>query len=301
MFSSAAYAQASGNAERLFQEAKKEMLAGNYELACGYLQESYELERAGGTLQNWALCLEKSGKHASAYARWSDLKSLSSKSDPPRTDRIELADEHIATLMPKLSRVFVEMPKENKVDGLSVTIAKVKFGESTWKLGILLDPGEHVLEVTAPDRKPFTTTLKVAEHTTLRVKVPVLAEQLRPQVFDERQRAARTLRTAGLVTAGAGLAVAAVGGVFGALAWSNSDTAKERCPALECSSYGSANNLRADARTFANVSNVLLPVGVLAVGTGVVLVWQGFKRAPKKQEALRLTPTLGGLLAEGEF
>ena len=58
----------------------------------------------------------------------------------------------------------------------------------------------------------------------------------------------------------------------------------------------------ADARVFANLANVLLPVGALSFAAGSILFWRGSKRAPKRTEtALRVVPMLGGAAAMGEF
>lgn len=301
---SAAEPQGAANtAESLFQQGKDLLLKGDYEHACPLLEESYNLDRAGGALQNLALCLENAGKYASSYARWQELKSLSSKAKPPRVDRIELAEEHVTAITPKISKVFVEMPKENKVDGLKVTIDKIAYGAAAWGAGILLDPGEHDLEATATDRKPFATKLNVThDHTTLRVNVPVLTEQLRPQVFDERQKSSRTLRTAGLVTGITGVTLAAAGGVFGVLAMTTNSKAEEVCPGTStCPEFETANKKRDDARVFANLSNVLLPVGAVAFVAGAVLFWQGSKREPKRASAFQLVPGLGGISAIGAF
>ncbi len=147
----------------------------------------------------------------------------------------------------------------------------------------------------------------------------------------------RALRTTGFVVGGIGLATLAAGGVFGVLTITTNNAAKATCsganpaarntgpyndPALSISKDGAcfapapgqpqstvltrANGLRDDARTFANVANVLIPVGVVALGIGTYLVVRSSSGAEKlapgaKKASLQFTPGLGGAALSGTF
>ena len=153
----------------------------------------------------------------------------------------------------------------------------------------------------------------------------------------------RALRTTGFVVGGIGVATLAAGGVFGVLTITTNSAAKNACvdntggtltnpgpyndPRLPIRQGGGcfapqpglapsaaltrSNALRDDARTFANVANVLIPVGVVALGLGTYLVFRSSSavKAPKDQRKASagaavdgvLAPTVGGLSLSGTF
>jgi len=61
-----------------------------------------------------------------------------------KPDRVKLADEHIASLTSRLSRVVVVVQASNG-GRPSVQLDQVEYQEASWATGILADPGEHVL------------------------------------------------------------------------------------------------------------------------------------------------------------
>jgi len=297
-------------AEVFFDEGTKLLLEKKYEEGCPKLEQSLALDPAGGTLQNLAVCYEGWGKIATAYARFQDLRSMSKAASPPRTDRVQFAEQHIAELAPRLSRVELIMAQSNRPAKPVVTIDGVVYAEAAWS-GIVIDPGPHELVVTAPKYDTFRTSMTVShEHTRLRVNVPPLVLSPVQEAASVSPHAGLPLRTAGYVTASAGLAVAAAGGVFGILAMTTNSAANGHCDSNECrpgdpgraQQSSRANDLRADARVFANVSNVALPVGLVAAAVGSVLVWQGFRIDRRSSaQAWRVTPSLGSVSLSGSF
>ena len=162
-------------AEDLFQRGTALMTAQAYTEACPMLAESYRLDPAGGTLQNLAVCYERQGKWASAYTRFQELRAMSIQALPPRVDRIRLADEHIAINTPRLSRIVVDVPK-SRPEGFVVKLDGVAYGEPSWSAGIVVDPGQHELLISAPARVAHRTTVAITEDgTTRHVSVPLLA------------------------------------------------------------------------------------------------------------------------------
>ncbi len=341
-------------AEDLFQRAKAAMARKEYKEACPLLAESYRLAGGGGTLQNLAVCYEEEGKIAFAYNRFNELRVLSTKNNRP--DRAKLADEHLAMLKDRLSRLRIRVPDANKVPGMKVSVDGDDYGEASWGAGIVVNTGSHVVRIAAPGKKPVELRKKVEDEGSLETvdvpkleDVPVSATPVGPgpgpSMADlDRIASQRALRTTGFVVGGIGLATAAAGGVFGILAMTKNSAAKGACqdntpnksltnttpydsplpiragggcfaprPGETPSEVlGNANRLRDDARTFANLANVFVPVGLVAGAVGTYLIFRSSgssepekksERASREVPRLRasVVPAWGGFVVQGEF
>lgn len=305
-------------AEDLFQRGNALLTAKDYAKACPLLAESYRLDVAGGTLQNLAICYEALGRWATAYTRFLELRSLSSTPDSLRPDRVALANEHIKTLEPRVSRVVVAVDVEpGQVP--TVTIDDIEYQAASWSAGILVDPGTHAIAVTAPRKLPFRVTVTIAKDGMREgVRVPRLVDDpaARHAIGTERYRPDAGMRVPGLVIGGAGLAVLLGGAAFGILTITTNNAAKDACTGKDPSQFDASghcyrdskawrdsNGKRDDARTFANLANVLVPVGALGVGAGLYLFFRSARveARPATRPTGRLVPTLGGATLEGTF
>lgn len=230
-------------AEDLFQRAKTAMVRRDFAAACPMFDESYRLAPAGGTLQNLAVCYEEQGKVAFAFARFNELRSLSQKAN--REDRVRLADEHIAALAPRISRLRVVLPPSPS-PSTTVLVDGDPYGAASRSSGIALNVGEHVVRVSAPGKREATLRVTIAaEGAITTLEVPALADvpgarpgAARPIAGTrddatledlDRVAGARARRTTGLVIGGVGLATLAAGGVFGVLTITTNDAAKNAC------------------------------------------------------------------------
>jgi hypothetical protein len=269
-------------AEDLFQRGKAMMAARDFAHACPLFLESYRLDPAGGTLQNLAVCYEEEGLWASAYTRFHELRTVSNAVDPPRLDRIRLAEEHIGRVEPKVSHLRVR----SRDTAATVSVDGVPYLRASWADGIAIDPGVHDIVVSAPGKQPFRTNVTIAATaTTPDLEVPLLAEAPKPEAQRdvaaerERARAARALRT-GLVIGGVGVTILAAGAVFGALTIAENNTADEQCrgtgadfaPDGRCyrdhKPFMDATDHKDQAVVYANVANVLVPLGIVVAGVG---------------------------------
>jgi tetratricopeptide (TPR) repeat protein len=313
--SSTARAENDGQAtaESLFQRGTASMAAGDMAAACPLFLESYRIDRAGGTLQNLAFCYESTGRFASAYARYEELKTLASRATPPRKDRIDLANEHIAALEPKLSRLAVK-PSQTPASDLTIVVDGTDYREVAWSVGIVLDPGDHQIVATAPGKKPWRTRVTVSAPGTLSLAIPALERDVTapPKVASPDPHPTR--RT-GFVVGGIGLAVLATGGAFGLLASSakpgachgtnTSGLTPQYDTAGKClagsDAYNDWRKSYTQADMLANVANVLVPVGAVATAVGVYLVLRGPSNDEKRTGELRLVPAFSGARIEGTF
>lgn len=121
---------------------------------------------------------------------------------------------------------------------------------------------------------------------------------------------------------GVGVAALAGGVVFGILTITTNSAAKDKCSRstntgadpndfdpttghcfTDSPSWSESNRKRDDARTFANLANVLVPVGALGLGAGLYLFLRSTRvvERPASGPSARLVPSLGGASMEGTF
>lgn len=273
------YADKMTDAEELFRRAKALMAEDKHGEACPLLEESQRLDPQMGTLLNLAICHESTGRLASA---WGEFRAVEQQARAAhRDDRVKLARERAASLEPRLSRVEIVVSDEARVAGLVVRVDGEEKGEPLWS-GFAVDPGTRTVEISAPGKKTASLSVTVDEEgAVVPVVLPTLEDEpaagLTPDdgvhkgPRDDAYAANRSRRTAGLVVGGIGVATMAAGGVFGVLAVVQHSDAVAACP-QPCVA-GSEAARAADGGTdralvFANVANVVLPIGLVAAVVG---------------------------------
>src|SRR5262249_1988800 len=148
-------------AQSLFEEGRGLMKAGNYAQACVKLAESQRLDPAPGTQLNLAVCHEAEGKTATAWVEFND--ALTQARRDGRAEREQLAQEHIAALTPKLSRLTVAVASAAKIDTLEIKLDGVVIREAAWGVPAPIDPGKHRVEASARGKKPWLQEVEVAK------------------------------------------------------------------------------------------------------------------------------------------
>src|SRR5690348_10490370 len=83
-------------AETLFRAGKTLLAEGHVSEACSKLTESQRLDPGLGTLLNLAVCHEREGKTASAWAEFREVMAVAHRTAQP--DREQLATEHFEAL-----------------------------------------------------------------------------------------------------------------------------------------------------------------------------------------------------------
>jgi len=157
-------------AETLYQQARELMDQGNYAEACPKVAESYGVGPGTGTLLNLATCHEAQGKFASAWAEFMNASAASRRDGRP--DRVEYANEHAQSLLPKLSRLTITVAPNVDVSTLEITIDDTPVGAATLGVAAPLDPGEHRVEARSAGKQPFSVTVTlgaVADQQTVTI------------------------------------------------------------------------------------------------------------------------------------
>jgi hypothetical protein len=298
-------------AQSLFEQAKLLMEGANYDEACPKLEESQRLDPGGGTLLNLALCHERQGKVATAWAEFKE--ALSAAKRDGREDRIAAAEEHIAALEPKLPWLTVAVIEP--AEGQEVTLDGVVIGGAAWGSPVSIDPGSHQVTASAPGRISWDDRIAIGAGERLTLTVPKLtpapvapvapvaslaAPSVRTQTAPSKQDDATSGSSAvGWVVGGAGVALVGVGTFFGIQTLSKKKRSDELCPTdSTCTEEGA--RLNEEAQTSAWIANIAIGAGIVGIGAGTYLILssgsageaQG-RRSPARAENAGLLP--GGL------
>jgi tetratricopeptide (TPR) repeat protein len=155
---SSALADDKALAESLFVEARALMAQGKYVEACPKLEASNRADPATGTLLNLAMCYEKVGKTATAWATYLQVAGA------PQNDRAAYARQHADALLPTLSKLTIQVP--NAPADAHVTRDGIVVPSGGFGAAIPVDPGHHVIEATAAGRVRFHREIDVASGAT---------------------------------------------------------------------------------------------------------------------------------------
>lgn len=322
-------------AETLFEEGKRRMQANDYAGACPKLAESYRLDPGSGTLTALALCHEKLGKTATAWAEF--IEVVTEAQQGGRSDREKFARQHVSALEPHLSRLTINVaPETARLPDVQLRRDKVVVGSAAWGVASPVDPGEHLIEVSAPGHEPWGARVTVGDNADKQsISVPPLHEQADetagppapPMIESPAPEPKETpatppdnqapndgsrQRIAGWVVGGLGLASIGVGSYFGVQAISNSNNAKNTCTSGNsgCSSQGLTMNDQ--AKTDAHVADATIGAGIVAIGVGIYLLASAPSApaptpAPPETQpsAIRVIPTFGrqaaGIAVQGAW
>ena len=278
---SAAGAQSnSAMAESLFRDGKKLLEERRFDEACPKFKESSHLDPSSGVELALGLCYEGQGKTASAWGAYVTAASLARRDG--RHDRELAANTHAEALEPKLFHLTIQIaPETVAVGGLTVTQDGVVVESETWK-GAPADPGVHTIAVTAPGKKPFTTTIEVGQDPQSTVRVPALEDTPLPPVVAANGVVVQSPgpppshagRTLGYVAGGAGGAALVAGTILGLVTLHEASSAHTACPTSPPNPCGIMQGVsdNKSAGTTADWSTGLFVAGAAAVGLGVTLV-----------------------------
>jgi serine/threonine-protein kinase len=281
----------------VFEEGMRLLKQGNFADACPKFEMSQRVEPAVGTMLYLAECYEKTERTASSWAMFREAASLAETSG--QTERMKTAQARAARLEPRLAWLTIEVAKDALVPGLQIRRNSVLVSAELSGTPTPIDPGEVVIEASAPGRLPFSSKLKVTAKARAVVAIPALlaapdaAPAPLPPVVAQDANAppapaghstpfaaapapapapAQTEHASPSpwVVGGVGVVALGVGSYFGLKALSNAKDARDICPKGLCNEAQGAT-AASDAHTQAKVSNVSFALGAAAVATGVVL------------------------------
>jgi len=294
-------AQDKAQADAFFREGRALMSDGKFAQACGKFSESQRLDPAPGTLVNLALCHEKEGKTASAWAEFNEV------AERPGDDRARtpFARGRSQDLEKRLSRVRVRVdrPAPDEV----VTIDGRPHGAVAWGSALPLDPGEHFIEAVAPGKKGWRLSVRLESGPSLiEVAVPMLDDAPAPLVSPAPEthptapmapQERGSAKTAGFIVGAVGIAAIGVGSYFGLRTLGKKSDADDLCPTNRCAGDPRITELDDSARSSALVSTIAFGAGIAALAAGALLVLT----APGVAIAPSASPRAGGASLIGRF
>lgn len=294
-------------AKALFDEGKTLFAEGQYGKACTKLEASYRQAQLSGTRGLLAACYEKLGRFASAWAAYRDAADIAARQG--NADRAAAARASAAELVPKLAYVTLDASAITSVPKVKITIDGVEYDVKALGTAIPIDSGQHLVEATAIDYKPWKATIDIQDTEKQQIPIPKLEPDptrrllIEARLRDERRVAQRRKRIAFGLTAGGGVAVV-VASTLGVLAYRQWGRAQDagcddsglcNTPAGKADVNGAA--LKADVATYVGAG------GLLLVGAGVFVYLTSPK--PRGERELELTPSVGpgaaGVVLGGRF
>src|SRR5579883_2593024 len=145
-------------AEALFEDGQRLFKAGQIHEACGRFAQSQKLDPQLGTLLNLALCHERDGRTASAWAEY--LAVVDEATRAGQKERVAFARTHAEALAPRVPRVLLQPAAGAKIT--SVKVDGTALDEAAWSVPIPLDPGRHEVELGAPGKATRIDTIQVS-------------------------------------------------------------------------------------------------------------------------------------------
>jgi hypothetical protein len=305
-------------AETYFQEGLSAMKRGDYPAACEAFAESNRQDPSPGTQINLAVCFEKQKKWVSAWTWYRSAVGLAQQRG--QKERETIADDAAKRLKPMLHYVVVSIKEPLtdlvvKRDGTDVAIAL-----AGREVPLPVDPGEHVIDVSARGKMPYSRRFTVADNNqTDRVEIPKLENApvddksaagpgagttYQPPVIINSNDGS-TQRTVGLVVGAAGLLSGLAGiGVFILAKNEESDRDKFRAllPDTPPSQQESVNtSINSHNRAAENNQLLAISLGagaVVLVTVGAILYFTAPKGTPSKALAgwgsgRRFSPMVG--------
>jgi len=250
-------------AEELFRQGRELIEQKRYAEACEKLEASQKLDSAVGTLFSLGECYEAQGRDASAWFAFRGAAALATaRGDHRRVGAQMKAD----ALEPELAHVVIHV--SDRRGDVRVSIDGGPIAAAALDSPLPVDPGPHKVE--AHGLQSYEVTVQVSTNgVTKEVSIPSLVPAAPPSAW---RPAPPWRRAVGLGLVGVGSGVAVVGGVLGLQAIVKARDVRAACGDGSTCSDASAVHESGQGGTYADLSTVLVPVGLVAAAAGLVVV-----------------------------
>ncbi|MGE5181385.1 MAG: hypothetical protein ACM31C_04965 [Acidobacteriota bacterium] len=264
-------------ADKLFDDGRRYLANKEYALACTAFEQSQQADPAIGTQLNIALCYEEWGHVAAALKAFQEAERLAAAR---HDNRAKAAHKKVEELTPKVPHLTLEVAAN--ADPSTVFLLDGKEAERSVLGGdMILEPGQHTMEVRVPGVPPKTTTITLAlgDHKRIPVEVPTPPTVVVHQVVQAPPPAAappapprdKPRLYAGIGLAAGGGVALGVASYVALIARSDYNTAIAQCPSNTCTTRKAYDDTQA-AISNANIASIVAGAGVVLAGVGVYLI-----------------------------
>ncbi len=250
-------------AEELFREGRELLEQKRYGEACEKLEASQKLDSAVGTLFSLGECYAAQGRDASAWFAFRGAAALAAaRGDHRRVGAQMKAD----ALEPELAHLVIHVT--DRRDDVRVSVDGGPIAAAALDSPLPVDPGPHRVE--AHGLQSYEVTVQVSTNgVTKEVSIPSLVPPAPPAMWHP---APMWRRVAGLGLVGVGSGVAVAGAVLGLQAIVKARDVRAACGDGPTCSDLSAVHEYGQGGTYADLSTVLVPVGLAVAAAGFVVV-----------------------------
>jgi len=280
-------------ADALYEESGVLMKASHFNEACPKLETSQRLDPGVGTLLRLGYCYEHIGRSASAWSAYNDAEASARRASDNRADD---AAARAKAIEPKLSRLLIALA--SPAPGQTVLRDGTPVDPGLWGTPVPVDPGEHVIESSAPGKRPWKASARIeAMAGTTTIAIPELLAGIEPPkeapVAPPRDGASGSVqRPLGFALVGVGAAGLVIGAITLGLDASKHATFLQQCPtgvcpaSLEPQLQGVVNSYH----TLGIVSSTSLVAGGTLAATGLILA---LTAPTTKPQAAGISPLVG--------
>ena len=295
-------ADALKRAREQFGQALALQTGGDWAGALALLKEVAAVKPTPQVRFNIALCEERLGRLVAALG---DYELAGADAQAQKADQVQQeVDSRLESLKARVPRVVVK--RGAGADSATISLDGVSLGDSVLNSPLPLDPGPHVVEAAGAGFLPFKQAFRVAEQETATIEVTLQLVPVKPPppVAPPPPAPPQTMRTAGFVVGGAGIASLLASGAMFYLRHTTISDLDRQCGGDRSSCPDSARSTIDRGKLYTTLGNVTLAVGAAGLGVGAVLVVVGGRMGARSSIGVAPGATganIGGASLVGSF
>jgi hypothetical protein len=260
-------------ARAAFTEALADQEAKRYGVALDKFRHVAEVRDTAQVEYRIGSCLEALGERRAAVVAYDHAAHLG-RGDAQAQDVVQSANDHIAQLAADMGKLAIVI---HGADAPDVRVDGTPASPDELQSAIILEPGDHVVEVTAPHTKPARASVTLARGKKLDLTIDLVAETpiAPPTLLPLPVSHKRQWIGVALISTGAAFAIG--GGVALFVRNDVIQTIKSDCPSNICqlSQKNDIEGMRSTASALGPIAAVLGGVALAFAGVGLALVVMG--------------------------